>query len=47
MSRSSLEEAYPKTHTEWLINIYNEVNMLNPAILSQAIINVKEREAIE
>ena len=43
MSRSSLPEAIPKTHIEWLQAIYSEVNILNPSVLSQAIINVKER----
>ena len=42
-----IEETNPKTHYEWLIDIYYEVNMLDPAILAQAIINVKEREVIE
>ena len=47
MSRSSQTEAHPKTYKEWLKAIYSEVNILNPTILAQAIINVKERGEFE
>ena len=47
MSQVADQEARPNIHYEWLEAIYNEVNTLNPDILAQAIINVKERGEFE